>query len=171
MRSNGDINELRTSIAIEEAERAGLGVRARGALADRIPVGLRGGLVALDPRAAVAIAVVGVVAALLGGLFWLRSRPAEVDLGPPIAAAVSTLSDPTAAGPGSDTAATAGPSAAATMLVHVAGKVRHPGVVELAAGSRVIDAIEAAGGVRAGTDLTTVNLARPVDLLGPRPAM
>lgn len=162
MRSNGDISELRTSVAIEEAERAGLGVRARGALADRIPVGLRSGLVALDPRAAVAIAVVGIVAALLGGLLWLRSRPAEVDLGPPIAAAVSTLTGPAAAAASGDPGATAGPSNAATMLVHVAGKVRHPGVVELAAGARVIDAIEAAGGVRAGTDLTTVNLARPV---------
>lgn len=162
MRSNGDISELRTSVAIEEAQRAGLGVRARGALADRIPVGLRGGLVALDPRAAVAIAVVGIVAALLGGLFWLRSRPAEVDLGPPIAAAVSTGSAPTAAVPSGDPGATADQSVAAPMLVHVAGKVRHPGVVELAAGARVIDAIEAAGGVRAGTDLTTVNLARLV---------
>ncbi|HEX2499797.1 MAG: helix-hairpin-helix domain-containing protein [Actinomycetes bacterium] len=162
MRSNGDISELRTSVAIEEAERAGLGVRARGALADRIPVGVRGGLVALDPRAAVAIAVVGIVAALLGGLFWLRSRPAEVDLGPPIAATLSTVSEPTAAAVSGDPGATADPSAAVTMLVHVAGKVRHPGVVELAAGSRVIDAIEAAGGVRAGTDLTTVNLARLV---------
>jgi competence protein ComEA len=160
MRSNGDISELRTSVAIEEAERAGLGVRARGALADRIPVGLRSGLVALDPRAAVAIAVVGIVAALLGGLLWLRSRPAEVDLGPPIAAAVSTLTGPAAAS--GDPGATAGPSDAATILVHVAGKVRHPGVVELAAGARVIDAIEAAGGVRVGTDLTTVNLARLV---------
>ena len=162
MRSNGDISELRTSVAIEEAERAGLGVRARGALADRIPVGLRSGSVALDPRAAVAIAVVGIVAALLGGLLWLRSRPAEVDLGPPIAAAVSTLTGPAAAAASGDPGATAGPSGVATMLVHVAGKVRHPGVVELAAGARVIDAIEAAGGVRAGTDLTTVNLARLV---------
>ncbi|HKA68519.1 MAG TPA: ComEA family DNA-binding protein [Actinomycetes bacterium] len=162
MRSNGDISVLRTSIAIDEAERAGLGVRARGALADRVPVGLRGGLVALDPRAAVAIAVLGVVAALLGALFWLRSRPAEVDLGPPIAAAVSTLSTPATAAASGDPGATAGPSGAVTLVVHVAGKVRHPGVVELAAGSRVIDAIEAAGGVRAGTDLTTLNLARLV---------
>lgn len=161
MRSNGDISELRTSIAIEEAERAGLGVRAKGALTDRLPVGLRGGLVALDPRAAVAIAVVGIVAALLGGLFWLRSRPAEVDLGRPIAA-VSTLSTSATATPSGDPGATTGASAAVTMVVHVAGKVRHPGVVELAAGSRVIDAIEAAGGVRAGTDLTTLNLARLV---------
>src|SRR5262245_60598679 len=162
MRSNGDISELRTSIAIEEAERAGLGVRAKGALADRIPVGLRGGLVALDPRAAVAIAVVGIVAALIGGLFWLRSRPAEVDLGPPIAATVATGSAPAVAAVTGDPGTTAGPSAAATILVDVAGKVRHPGVVELAAGSRVIDAIEAAGGVRAGTDLTTLNLAKLV---------
>jgi competence protein ComEA len=47
------------------------------------------------------------------------------------------------------------------MLVHVAGKAASG---RCRAGSRlpVIDAIEAAGGVRAGTDLTTVNLARLV---------
>jgi len=163
MASHGDIGELRTAIAIEEAERAGLGVRARGALTDRVPVGLRGGVFALDPRAAVALAVVGLLAVLLGGWFWLRSRPADMDLGPPIAVA--------SAGAGSDAASdpvlgelpgpTPSPSSG-SLVVHVAGKVRHPGVVQLAAGARVIDAIDAAGGVRSGTDLTTVNLARLV---------
>lgn len=164
MASNGDISELRTSIAIEEAERAGVGVRARGALTDRVPVSLRSGIVALDPRVAVAIAVVGLVAALVGGLFWLRSRPTEVDLGPPMAA--SSAVDPAAAGalglPPGKLGPSGAPSGAEAILVHVAGKVRHPGVVELTSGARVIDAIEAAGGVRAGTDLTTVNLARQV---------
>ncbi|MCI0688039.1 MAG: ComEA family DNA-binding protein [Sporichthyaceae bacterium] len=163
MAANGDITELRTAIAIEEAERAGLGVRARGALADRVPVGLRGGLVALDPRAAVALAVVGLLAALLGGLFWLRSRPVAVDVGPPMTVAAA----PSEVGPAAGSVATvdaAGvvPSNAASLIVHVAGRVRHPGVVQLPAGARVIDAIDAAGGVRSGTDLTTVNLARLV---------
>jgi competence protein ComEA len=54
------------------------------------------------------------------------------------------------------------PSAAATgeVVVHVAGRVRHPGVVELPAGSRVVDAIEAAGGARSGAHLGVLNLAR-----------
>jgi competence protein ComEA len=44
--------------------------------------------------------------------------------------------------------------------VHVAGRVRRPGLVRLPAGSRVHDAIRAAGGVAPGADLDAVNLAR-----------
>jgi competence protein ComEA len=46
------------------------------------------------------------------------------------------------------------------VLVDVAGRVRHPGVVQLPAGSRVIDALRKAGGARPRVDLTTLNLAR-----------
>ena len=44
--------------------------------------------------------------------------------------------------------------------MHVVGQVRHAGVVRLPAGSRVQDALAAAGGARTGADLTAVNLAR-----------
>ena len=46
------------------------------------------------------------------------------------------------------------------MTVDVAGKVRRPGIAVLDAGARVVDALEAAGGARAGVDLTGLNLAR-----------
>lgn len=46
------------------------------------------------------------------------------------------------------------------VVVDVAGKVRTPGIVVLPAGSRVVDALEAAGGARRGVDLTSLNLAR-----------
>lgn len=49
-----------------------------------------------------------------------------------------------------------------TVLVHVVGKVTQPGVVELPIGSRVQDAIEAAGGATKDKALESVNLARPV---------
>ncbi|MEU0369479.1 ComEA family DNA-binding protein [Streptomyces sp. NPDC006283] len=42
----------------------------------------------------------------------------------------------------------------------MSGKVRQPGVLKLPAGSRVADAIEAAGGVKPGTDMTGLNRAR-----------
>jgi competence protein ComEA len=48
----------------------------------------------------------------------------------------------------------------ADVVVDVAGKVRRPGIATLPAGSRVVDAIEAAGGARRGVDLTGLNLAR-----------
>lgn len=54
-----------------------------------------------------------------------------------------------------------GPSSAqSTVVVHVTGKVRRPGVVELPVGSRVVDAVDAAGGARRGVRLTHLNLAR-----------
>jgi len=48
------------------------------------------------------------------------------------------------------------------IVVHVAGAVATPGVVELSAGSRVIDALEAAGGAAADADLDRLNLAAKV---------
>ena len=46
-----------------------------------------------------------------------------------------------------------------SLLVHVAGAVRNPGVYELAVGSRVADAVEHAGGPRARAALEGINLA------------
>ncbi|NAZ78415.1 ComEA family DNA-binding protein, partial [Kineococcus sp. T13] len=48
------------------------------------------------------------------------------------------------------------------VVVHVAGRVLVPGVVVLPAGSRVADALAAAGGAAADADLDAVNLARPL---------
>lgn len=57
-------------------------------------------------------------------------------------------------------AAAASPTAQPEVVVDVAGKVRRPGIVTLPGGSRVVDAIDAAGGARPGVDLTQLNLAR-----------
>jgi len=64
----------------------------------------------------------------------------------------------TSASPASPGAAAAGTE----VVVDVAGKVQHPGVLTLPAGSRVVDAIKRAGGVRGNVDLSTLNLARVV---------
>lgn len=48
------------------------------------------------------------------------------------------------------------------LVVAVAGRVARPGLVRLPAGSRVADAIDAAGGALPDTDLSTLNLARKV---------
>lgn len=53
-----------------------------------------------------------------------------------------------------------GTASGTTVTVDVAGKVRHPGVLDLPAGSRVVDAIAAAGGPRPSADLSGLNRAR-----------
>ncbi len=52
------------------------------------------------------------------------------------------------------------PTPAPEVTVHVRGRVRQPGVISLPVGSRVIDAIEAAGGLRPGVSTGALNLAR-----------
>lgn len=54
------------------------------------------------------------------------------------------------------------PSKTAEVVVDVVGKVARPGVFTLPPGSRVIDAIAAAGGALPHTDLTALDLARRV---------
>ncbi|MEU2584523.1 ComEA family DNA-binding protein [Streptomyces avermitilis] len=64
----------------------------------------------------------------------------------------------TAAGTGTGTGTAAG--AGAVIVVDVSGKVRNPGIQRLPAGSRVADALRAAGGVPPGTNMQGLNRAR-----------
>ena len=54
------------------------------------------------------------------------------------------------------------PAAAKLLVVDVAGQVRRPGLYSLRAGSRVDDAVAAAGGATRKAQLDAVNLAAPV---------
>ncbi len=94
-----------------------------------------------------------VVALLLAGagLWYVRSLPKPV---------VVTAGTPTAGTPAAAPSAPASPPP--PVLVDVAGWVRRPGVYELPAGSRVIDAIRAAGGARRNAVLEALNLAAPL---------
>jgi len=49
-----------------------------------------------------------------------------------------------------------------SILVHVTGAVRKPGLVSLGPGARVVDAVAAAGGMADDADPAAINLARPV---------
>ncbi|HIZ37849.1 MAG TPA: helix-hairpin-helix domain-containing protein [Candidatus Ruania gallistercoris] len=97
---------------------------------------------------------------MLTGVLQLGSAPASPG-GPatlPVPSAV-----PSASGDGEPSpSGTEAASAAAVLYVHVAGAVREPGLVQLAPGDRVADAISAAGGASAAADLDLVNLAAPV---------
>ncbi len=100
------------------------------------------------PGAAVLFLVAVLSAALAAGVTW-ASRPSME----PVAAAPVV------------TAGTAGPTTtvpvpSAQVVVAVVGQVVTPGLVTLPAGSRIADAIAAAGGALPDADLSTVNLAR-----------
>ncbi len=104
----------------------------------------RGGLSAFDPgrRGIRALAAVAAAVALGAAFLVWDSRPSPQ----PLPAFVSTVSSGQAHG--------------AEIVVAVSGQVHRPGLVRLPVGSRVADALQAAGGVLPGTDLSAVNLAR-----------
>lgn len=49
------------------------------------------------------------------------------------------------------------------VIIHITGSVKNPGIVKLKEGSRIEDAIEAAGGLTENADISKVNLAYVVE--------
>ncbi|MCF7547760.1 helix-hairpin-helix domain-containing protein [Pseudonocardia sp. WMMC193] len=122
-----------------------------GRVAQRwVPAGWRGAR--LDPGrlGAAALVLVAAAAAVVAAVGVWSGRPQPEPM--PALPAVS-LADPTPS---------TAPEAAvpAELVVSVSGKVARPGLLRLPDGSRVADAVEAAGGALPGTDLSTLNLAR-----------
>lgn len=48
------------------------------------------------------------------------------------------------------------------IILHITGEIKKPGIIEIDEGSRLIDAIEAAGGVTENADINKINLAYTV---------
>src|SRR4249920_1754685 len=107
-------------------------------------------------RQRVAIALLALAALIGGGFVWARATPRLA--GTTTGQEAVAPSDQTLPRAAPDTSSTTAPSD--EVAVHVAGRVRRPGLVRLPAGSRVQDAIRAAGGVTSGADLNAINLAR-----------
>ncbi len=93
--------------------------------------------------------VAALLAAVVAGGVVLQGRPQEVAV-PAVVATGTPLA-------GASAAATA---PATEVVVAVAGAVVRPGLVRLPTGSRVDDAVRAAGGVVPGSDPGLLNLAR-----------
>lgn len=107
----------------------------------------RGSSSSLSPSLIAALLVVA-VAVVGGALLLIASRPAPVviTINPPPPTSTPVLT------------ATPGP-----LTVYITGAVNQPGiVVTLAAGSRVKDALDAAGGASANADLERIDLAAPL---------
>ncbi len=100
------------------------------------------------------IAGVCACVAVAAGVAWWRAGSTG--------AAPAASPRPPASSSASEVATTSSTRALAPLIVNVVGAVRKPGIVRVAAGARVFDAITAAGGATAGADLTRLNLAAPV---------
>ncbi|MFD9035934.1 helix-hairpin-helix domain-containing protein [Streptomyces sp. NPDC059567] len=112
----------------------------------------------LEPKTLAALAVVLVVAAGFAGRYFWAGRPEAVRAPEVVRAAPLPESGASALVSAEPTAGAPPPPPA--VVVDVSGKVRQPGVLTLPGGSRVADALRAAGGVKPGTDVTGLNRAR-----------
>jgi competence protein ComEA len=152
--------------------------RAGTALRERMPLWLRARC-GLEQRGVVALAVLLALAALFAVQHFWSGRTQSVRVPQAVGAqapfAVHVEGEKGGAGAAGDTGertdavgrgaagASAGAppgTAGAEIVVDVSGKVRKPGIHRLPAGSRVVDALSAAGGVRPGTDTDGLNRAR-----------
>ena len=134
----------------------------RRLLAGLLPETLRG-RVGLGPGHLAVVALV-VALGLAVTCWWLVRGDSSAVVAPALptqaAALVTSAPSPGAALPVAGPGTASDPSG--TVTVDVAGKVRRSGIVVLDAGSRVVDALKAAGGARRGVDLAGLNLARPL---------
>lgn len=173
--------------------RAGEGVwreRAGSALRERMPLWLQTRC-GLERRSVLALTVVLVVAAAFAVQHFWAGRTQSVRPPEVVRAAVpfgegeesgqskgkggpGVAGVPDGAAPGAY--AGSAKARAPEIVVDVGGKVREPGIHRLPAGSRVADALSAAGGVKPGTDTDGLNRARflvdgeQVIVGGPAPA-
>jgi competence protein ComEA len=175
-RASGSRPSLDAAVGSDRDARA---VDLRERVTDRLPQGWRHARVGLPVPAAVVALLLLTVASGVALAVLLLGRPGEVTQVVParaVAPVAGPVTGPAAAAPAGNQAGAPGPQQPGTaapppaadpaptpsppLVVHVIGAVGEPGVVDVPAGARVADAVEAAGGLTAEADLTRVNLAR-----------
>lgn len=103
-----------------------------------------------------------VILVVVGGWWLLRTPTPPPEERLPYAAGAGGSTTTSAVVAVTTSSAQTTTTAPAVLVVHVAGAVARPGVYELAAGSRVVDAVDAAGGTTPEADPAGLNLAAPV---------
>ncbi|MBV1948108.1 ComEA family DNA-binding protein [Streptomyces sp. BV129] len=132
-------------------ERAGLALR------DRVPMWVQARC-GVERRSVLALAVLLVLAAALAAQHFWTGRTQNVSA-PQVVREAPARVKAREAGDGAGSAVTPG-APGAQIVVDVGGKVRDPGIRRLPSGSRVADALKAAGGVRPGVGAEGLNRAR-----------
>jgi competence protein ComEA len=112
-------------------------------------------------RGAAALAVLIACVVTISLAVFALNRPATI--APPATAAAPAAPVPPPA-PTSSPASSplTGQASPGSILVHVDGAVKKPGLYALPEGARVADAVDAAGGPRPAADLRAINLAEPL---------
>lgn len=153
--------------------------RLRGWFLDRVPAPLQGRL-ALAPST-FAVLVITIALGLAVSAWWALQAQRPVSVVPTSSGPVSTeaeqadgqievsvgepsvvTSSPMTPTTSATTAGREATGAAGTVTVDVVGDVRKPGIAVLPTGSRVIDAIRAAGGLTRKANRAAINMAAPL---------
>jgi competence protein ComEA len=129
---------------------------------------------AVSPHQVALVALAVVVMVAVAAWWVLRSvphaQPVQLSTERTLPSSATAVTPPSSSGAATSAPAPSGappapapaPSATGSVVVDVAGRVRRPGIVQLPAGARVVDALRAAGGARPGVQTRSLNLARPL---------
>ncbi|MER6029654.1 helix-hairpin-helix domain-containing protein [Streptomyces sp. NPDC001851] len=146
-----DPSAPRRPVAGRWRERAGLALR------ERMPVRLQAQF-AVERRGAVALSVILVATAVFAAQHFWAGRTQSVSA-PQVVRAQTPYAKKEGEAQGAARTG-APPMPGGQIVVDVSGKVRAPGIRRLPSGSRVADALRAAGGVRPGVSTEGLNRAR-----------
>lgn len=102
----------------------------------------------LEPQHIRVLTTLAIAGSVLLVWWLLAGRPETTEPQAPLAFATTNTPGPSAQAPTDD------------LVIDVVGKVKKPGIVTVPKGSRVFEAIEAAGGLKGKVDTTALNMAR-----------